>query len=547
MKVIVALVAALLLVPAGTAAATEIPGTNGAPVPRLNWGPCVGATPDETEDLRPYQCTTARVPLSYRRPNGPKIELALGRLPAANPAARIGSLFWNPGGPGGGGKIPPPFSELLHERFDLVGFDPRGVGESTPLRCFDTPEEGFELLAPPFPITPAQERDVIARSIAGSAACARNGGPILAHMGTANVARDLDLLRQAVGDRSLSYLGFSYGTHLGTVYANLFPRRVRALMLDSVIDPVEWTTGETPFERRAPLDIRVGSFFGAYDALLTFLEACRRDERCAFREGRQDLLRKYDRLLARIRREPVELVDPTTGETFAITYQDVVYLTLGGLYDPANSPLLAEILQELWLATEDRRSVAWLRRAPVRRLMASAPLRAAQQQVEPYFGIEQTLAVLCSDSNNPSNPWEWPFWARLADRWAPYFGSAWVYGSLPCASWPVRDPDRYAGPWDRETANPVLLVANRLGDPATPYEDAVSTQRRLANARLLTLDSFGHIALVQSQCVVTAVERYVIALELPRRGTVCQPDRMPFDPLPAPTEAEEALTEAVIP
>ena len=427
MKVIVALVATLLLVPAGTAAATETPGTNGAPVPRLNWGPCVGATPEETEFLQPYQCTTARVPLSYRRPNGPKIELALGRLPAANPAARIGSLFWNPGGPGGGGKIPPPFSELLHERFDIVGFDPRGVGESTPLRCFETIEESFELLFPPFPITPAQERDA----------------------------------------------------------------------------------------------------------------------RCAFRERGRDLLRKYDRLLDRMRREPVDLVDPTTGETFTIAYQDAVYITLGGL-SPATSAELAAILQELWLATEERRGTRALRQARLRWLAAQAPLWAARQ-TEPYFGAEQSYGVLCTDSDFPSNPWEWPFWARLADRRAPYFGAAWTWQSVPCATWPARDADRYAGPWDRETANPVLLVGNRLGDPATPYEDAVSTQRLLADARLLTLNSFGHIAFLQSQCVVTAVERYVIALELPRRGTVCQPDRRPFDPLPAPTEGEEALTEAVMP
>lgn len=546
MKVIAAVIASLLLVPAGTAAASEIPGTNGAPVPGLAWGPCVGATPEETEFLRPYQCTTARVPLSYRRPHGRTIELALGRLPAANPSRRIGSLFWNPGGPGGPGKIPPPFSEALHERFDLVGFDPRGVGESTPLRCFATPEEGFELLAPPFPITPEQERDVIGRVRKGTDACARNGGPIMSHMATGNVARDLDLLRRAVGDRGLSYLGFSYGTHIGAVYANLFPRRVRALTLDAVIDPVEWTTGETPAERNVPMDIRIGSFFGAYDALGTFLDACEDDVRCAFREGRHDLLRKYDRLLARVRREPVELVDPTTGETFAVTYQDVVYVTLGGLYDPAFSPELAAILQEVWAATEARGRLQHLRLARVRRLMASPPARAAQAP-EPYLGIEQTYGVQCTDADNPSNPWAWPFWARVADRLAPYFGSAWVWDSVPCATWPARDEDRYTGPWDRETANPVLLIGNRQGDPATPYEDAVSTQRRLANARLLTLDSFGHAAFLQSQCIVATVERYLIGVELPRRGTVCQPDRAPFDPLPELTAAEEALSKAVTP
>jgi pimeloyl-ACP methyl ester carboxylesterase len=546
----VALTLAALAVSPSAALADE----RGAPVPKLRWGPCPAATPEEAELLEDYQCTTARVPLSYREPRGRTIELALGRLPAANPRRRIGSLFWNPGGPGGSGRIPPAFSEALHERFDIVGFDPRGIADSTQLRCFDSNEEAFALLGWEFPITREQEREVIELSQQATRRCAENGGPILAHMATGNVARDLDLLRRAVGDRQLTYLGFSYGTHIGTVYANLFPDKVRALTLDAVIDPVEWTTGRTPAERLVPVEFRAGSFYGSYDALLTFLAACAGDARCAFREPGRDLLAKYDTLLDRLRERPLVTTDPG-GNPVTVTYQTAVGMTLGALYDPAASTDLGIALQELYLATEARLRGAAYRlrhRLPPKLLLPAheaadgqdARIVGLRQPEEPYFGIEATAAVECTDSDNPRNPFVWPFWARLADREAPYFGSLWLYFALPCATWPARDRDRYTGPWDRRTANPVLLIGNSLGDPATPYEDAVSTARLMANARLLTLNSFGHAAFGQSQCVVTTVERYMIEKRLPPPGTVCQPDRGPFDP---PPEQEPLLKEALAP
>jgi pimeloyl-ACP methyl ester carboxylesterase len=532
---------------AAVAGAGAIPGTNGAPVPELDWGTCPAATPEEERALRAYECTTAEVPLSYRDPQGQSVELALGRLPATDRAHRLGTLFWNPGGPGGPGRIPPAFSAKLHARFDIVGFDPRGVGASTRLRCFETNQEALGLFLWQFPITLAQERRAVDLARRATQQCARNGGPILEHMATGNVARDIDLLRQAVGDQKLTYLGFSYGTHIGEVYANLFPDRVRALTLDGVIDPVEWTTGATPADAYVPIEFRAGSFRGTYQALLTFLDACAHDRRCAFREQGRNLLQKYDTLLRRLRRRPVLLIDPD-GSPVVVTYQLAVYYTLGQLHAASNSSELAAVLQEAWLATE-RRSGA---RAPRigRRLPAIVRPTHPRQTPddEPYIGIGATTAVECTDSTNPSNPWVWPRYARRADRAAPYFGSAWVYSSLFCATWPAVDPDRYTGPWNRPTANPVLLIGNRKGDPGTPYEDAVSTSRELANARLLTLDGFGHTAFRDSQCIVAAVERYLIALALPPRGTVCQPDRGPFDPVPdAVARKQRPLDDALAP
>jgi pimeloyl-ACP methyl ester carboxylesterase len=531
-------VALVALACPGAALADAIPGTGGAAVPTLEWGGCPASSPEEAQFLRPYRCTTVEVPLSYRDPSGQSVELALGLLPAGDPAHKLGTLFWNPGGPGGSGRIPPSFSDVLHARFDIVGFDPRGVAASTPLQCFSGNEQAFRLLGWDFPITLAQEQRVIGLSRRAGALCARNGGPLLEHMTTANVARDLDLLRQAVGDAQLNYIGFSYGTHLGAVYANLFPDRVRALALDAVLDPVEWTTGTNPAE---PFSYRLGSFRGAAQALSTFLAACAADSRCAFREAGVDLRVKYHRLLARIRREPLVIVDPN-GEPFTVNYQVLVEFTLGSLYDPSSSTDLADALQTVYAATEQRAAHPQRTQARVRARVRAALLRGRRPpgwqtvpQDEPYAGLEWAPAVYCSDSTNPSNPYDWPRYARRADRQGYPFGSPWVYASLPCATWPASDPDRYTGPWNRRTASPLLLVANRLGDPATPYEGAKHTaDTLLADARLLTVNTFGHAAFLQSGCVVRAIERYMIDKQLPAVGTTCEPDRGPFDPVPGP-------------
>ncbi|MFF5991657.1 alpha/beta hydrolase [Prauserella flavalba] len=516
------LVVAAGLVTAGQAGADdEVLGTNGAPVPELSWGPCAEWVSPE------YECAEAEVPLSYRDPHGESITLALGRLPAADQANKLGTIFYNPGGPGGSGRIPPELTPELHQRFDIVGFDPRGVAESTPLRCFDDPAQG-ELLAGSFPVTPGETRQRIADTRKGTELCARNAGPLIGHLSTANVARDMDLLRQALGEEQTSYYGISYGSHLGTVYANLFPQHVRSLVIDAVLDPVEWTTGSNPAERFQPFSYRLGSFDGSQRSLETFLAECEADERCAFREPGRDLGEKYDAILGALREGPVDILPPGASEPVEVTYQQAVSSTLGALYDASGSAGLAEFLQALSAATEPG---VRARSAPVAAIPEPAPRPGFQQEDGYYAGPEQGIGVFCADTDNPRNPWAWTAYGRKADRGAPGFGPQWTWLSLPCATWPASDPDRYAGPWDKQTANPVLVVGNSLGDPATPYEDAVSTAERLGDARLLTLKSFGHGARGHSACIDSALDAYFIEGRLPAEGTVCQPDRDPFDPV----------------
>ncbi len=523
---------------AGVDAATE-PAAVAVPV--LDWGPC----PEEGEPTPgTFECAVADVPLDYDRPGGPSVGIALKRHLAGDPQRRIGSLFVNPGGPGGSGVELVSFSEFflladVLDRFDIVGFDPRGVARSDPLLCFDSLAEGIDFITsqPPFPVTWSEDR-AFARAFAGyTRECAGNGGPIMSHMSTANVARDLDLLRAAVGDDQLTYFGGSYGTQLGNTYANMFPDNVRALVLDGVLDPIAWTTGRSAAEGRlVPFSTRLRSDAGAYATLLQFFDQCEKagPDRCALAKG--DPRRRYEALARQLRRAPMEI--EVEGEPLLLTYPVLVSFTLDTLYDPFAWPYFAELTDAV-APLRDARSAGRAFTALKERLEADGPEDEQGQTIEGLTGVS------CTDSTNPHNWRAWSVNGRLADLRSPYFGRGWTWFSIPCATWPVRDRDRYTGPWTATTANPVLLVGNRY-DPATPYHGAQTVAGLLPGSRLLTLDGWGHTAFGLSTCVEEARTAYLVDLVLPPVGAVCRPDLGPFDLVGARQAAALGLQERMV-
>jgi pimeloyl-ACP methyl ester carboxylesterase len=517
-----ALAATLLATPMATAAPSAAPAAAAAAVPALDWADCGDG----------FQCATARVPLDYDRPRGTKISLALIRLPAGDPARRIGSIFINPGGPGGSGVDfvraagPILYSDEVRARFDLVGFDPRGIIGSTPLRCFETFDQALAVLPPmAFPVTRAEERIWVRSDRALARACAQRGGAILDHMSTANVARDLDLLRRAVGDDKLSYVGYSYGTYLGATYANLFPNKVRALVVDGVLDPIAWATGRGDQARTLPFSTRLRSDQGALATLNEFFRLCDAGaDNCAFSAGNPR--RRFARLAERLLEEPLQLPDGQGG-TFPFTYADLVGTALGAMYDPASWPDLAVFLQQLWDLAQPQAAAATLRTLRAR-------LGGFQQEEYPNF-VEGFPGVACSETDNPANVGAWARAARASDQRFRYFGRLWTWITSICQPWPGQDADRYDGPWSRRTSNPVLVVGTRF-DPATRYQGAIILDNLLPRSRLLTLDGWGHTSLLASACIDGHVSGYLLTARVPPRGTVCQPDVVPFAQPAAPAQ-----------
>jgi pimeloyl-ACP methyl ester carboxylesterase len=491
----------------------------------LAWKPC------HPEAGPRFQCAVAQVPLDYDRPRGPTIALALTRLPATDPKHRIGSLFLNPGGPGGSGVDfvlgagPFLYTDVVRARFDLVGFDPRGVIRSTPLRCFDSPEDWPPFPAAPFPLTPEQERAQIAFDRALDQACRQRGGAIRDHMSTANVARDLDVLRAMVGDDKLSYAGVSYGTYLGVTYANLFPSRVRALVVDGVLDPIAWSTGRGIEAFLVPFSTRLRSDAGAQATLQEFFRLCDAGgPRCAFSGG---AAARFAALARTLRTDPVTVTyDDGTSET--IDYTILIAITLGAMY---GSDIWPDFAGFLAFVEQAANPTARLAPSPVPRPDRERPHYGAT----PPGGIEEQYmnflegfpGVACSDSVNPRNYAAWSINGALADAQFGYFGRIWTWASSICAEWPGADADRYTGPFTRVTSNPVLVVGNRF-DPATRYEGALIVHNLLPRSALLTVNGWGHTSLFLSACADETIARYLLTTQTPPPGTTCNQDVVPF-------------------
>lgn len=509
---------------AAPAAASPRNHSPSPPVPTLEWAPCGEAVPGA-------ECATAAVPLDYAQPTGATTHIALARIPAADQANRIGSVFVNPGGPGGSGvdSVLGGFGQALGQqlegRFDVVGFDPRGVARSEPLRCFDSQQEAAKFLAgvPFFPYQKEQYRPYFETARAYAELCSDGRHRISQHMSTADVARDLDLLRQAVGDAKLNYLGFSYGSYLGNTYANLFPQKIRTLVIDGVLDPRLWSSGRQIESDRIAIQKE-------FDEFLRLCDEAGPD--CAF-SAPEGSAARWESLATAIRRQPLALPD---GSFF--TYDSLILAGIGAMYAPefwggpfGDAALFDAVADAVSQGPAATAVVVDLRRSIAARVAAPAA-DVYDNRIDAYFGNQ------CGDTQFPRTLAQF----RLTDRYAAAgsrFGPLvwWRFGA-PCAAWPVND-DRYTGPWTARTANPVLVVGNFF-DGITDYSGAQASARLLKSSRLLSYAGWGHVAYGRSACVTAHVNRYLIDGALPDAGTVCPANPNPFLPVAAQAAAGSA-------
>jgi len=508
--------------------------------PRPAWKTCGRDFPARA------QCATVKLPLDYDAPTGATVNIAVLRLKARKPAQRIGSLFVNPGGPGGSAVFMAALADnflspTVLDRFDVVGADPRGIGASSYLTCFQTAAArkaamaGFSIA---FPWTSAEEKKYIASAKMIGKACSTTGKPLSGAMSTAEVARDMDVLRRAVGDSKLTYLGNSYGTALGQYYANMFPDRVRALVVDGVVNPVSWAG--TPATAEQDQEERMHSGAGAYKALQEMLVRCRKQgpTHCQFAAG-GDPVAKFKTLTQRLRAKPV------TVDGKKVTYADFIGNVLTSLYAPEGYIEVDETASQVWTASDPAAApaqVALAKQALALRIRSAKAATASTAKLP--NGTETYYGVTCTDGLHRKKAESFPAAAAKADRRTPYFGRIWSWSWVGCAgnAWTVRDEDAYRGPFNRRTAAPVLFVGNYY-DPATNYDAAVSANKLLPGSRLISSDSWGHTAYRSSACLTGAVDAYLIAGTLPAQGLTCVGDVQPFaKPLETTTPQAQSAT-----
>ncbi|MGO9204597.1 MAG: alpha/beta hydrolase [Candidatus Limnocylindrales bacterium] len=458
-----------------------------APQPPVDWSDCGGG----------FECGIVDVPRDYADPAGPIVRLALIRLPASDTAHRIGSLVVNPGGPGESGvdfvrqdaaAIFPP--EVL-ARFDIVGFDPRGVGSSSPVRCLDTLDHFIP--ADATAATPAGLADLLSGARSFAQQCGERNADLLPYLSTANVARDLDQIRAALGEATLTYLGFSYGSLIGEDYASLFPGHIRALVLDGVVDP---SLGEAAFREDQAV-----AFEGALDR---FLADCSAHSACPFSSGGRAAA-AFDVLMAQIERHPVPTTRLANREPVGPTQAwDAVTQSL---YTQAAWPVLAEALAE---ARAGDGSLL---------LLLGDPLRGRNPDGS-YSNLEDAYdAVTCLDWPSPREP---AAYSALATRFtpvAPRVGRLLAFNDIECAYWPV-PPARVPAPATAPDAPPIVLVGS-TGDPATPYAWAQAVARQLTSAVLVTRVGEGHTGYLASARVRDAVDAYLLYRTVPQAGLRC--------------------------
>jgi pimeloyl-ACP methyl ester carboxylesterase len=484
-----------------TAAAAVPASTPPAPI---RWTDCteqikplVAGQPGADRPLT-FACGRTDVPISYRTSGGPTMPLFLVKVVLAGQTGRIGSLLVNPGGPGASGAdaaislaLTMPTDVL--QRFDLVGFDPRGVGLSTPVECLSDDLKDQLAAAEPRPLTDAQQRDAFALTQRVADTCATKYGSALGTFNTADSARDMDRLRRSLGDAKLSYLGYSYGTTLGSVYAELFPDNIRAMVLDGDVDPDN--SDEAEAEAAAA---GLEKSFDAFAANCTGLPSG-----CPVGADPRAFVQA---LLAQAQTSPIPSTEQ--GETRTATPGIVLTAVQAAMYDTGTWPQLAQAL-------------AAAQKGDAQGLFSLADSYNGRLDNGTYTNlVDANLAINCADTAERYD--QATVRARIADWNAKYplFGASTAMSLYSCTVWKAtRTPLPKRAP---VTSAPVLVVGN-TGDPVTPYPGAQDMARDLGSTALLTWQGQGHTSYPKTPCVTAAVDSYLVNLTVPPAGLTCPP------------------------
>jgi pimeloyl-ACP methyl ester carboxylesterase len=452
------------------------------------WSACDGSTNTKVE------CGNIEVPFDYADPEQGSFVLYVKKHNAASPADRIGSMMVNPGGPGFGGSSLADdaryyFSQDLIDRFDIIAWDPRGTGESTPaVNCVDTFDEYFGLDSPPE--TPDEKQALIDASQAFNDKCAENSGTILPYISTQASAQDINSLRLALGEEKVSFFGFSYGSELGTTWATMFPETVRAIVVDGAVDPNASSTEEGMNQAK-----------GFEGQLATFLKQCSEKTTCAFHNGGKAEA-AFDKLVLDIDATPLEVSKDRTPVTQGVLFTAVAQ----AMYSDYYWPQLSEALSAA--QGGDGKGILQLYDDYY------------QRKEDGTYGneLEAFLAISCLDDPGATSTDEVDSHIEDFIAAAPRLGGNFAYG-YSCALWPVKQADKVN--ITGKGAGPIVVVGT-TGDPATPLDSTRKMALGLEQGILIVVEANQHTGYGANNCVVKAVDDYLIKLIVPANETTCK-------------------------
>jgi pimeloyl-ACP methyl ester carboxylesterase len=490
------------------AGATPEPGAGQGPTPAppaaaspQPWGGCSQFLSNPS-DVPAAQCTTVSVPVDYNNPGGAQAKLAVIRVPATG--QRIGSLLINPGGPGASavdmvaGMAADLQGSDISRNFDLVGFDPRGVGHSTPaLRCRTDAEFDAYRTEPMVDYSPAGVAHIeqLYRQLAQQCVN-RVGNAFLANAGTASVVRDMDVVRQALGEDQINYLGYSYGTEIGTAYLERFGEHVRTMVLDGAIDP---TVG--------PVQENISQMAGFQTAFNDYAKDCARSPACPLGTDPAQFNNRYHALVDPLVAKPGRTSDPR-----GLSYADATTGTINALYTPQHWKYLTSGLLGLQRGTD------------AGDLLVLADDYEDRDKNGHYSNDQDAFnAVRCVDAPTPTDSASWVSADQQIRQAAPFLSYGQFTGNAPrdvCALWPV--PATSTPHTPVPAAPGKVVVVSTTHDPATPYQAGVNLARELGGP-LITFDGTQHTAVFNGdQCVDTAVTRYFVVGTLPPASLRCR-------------------------